>query len=146
MPPSSLKLRRARKAPARQAKVAKVLGTAENKRPMGSEPLPLWRIRSIHAAIREIHRVLRRFFARESRQLTRITTGFRPAIAGLLECGTPSHRFPCLVRFKATRRRVALQKLREMEQRFSLFAFIRVIRGLNFGCGGAALRDPWLTA
>jgi hypothetical protein len=66
--------------------------------------------------------------------------GFRPAISGLLECGVPSHRFPCLVRSKATRRRVALSKLREIEQRFFLFAFIRVIRGLSFGCGGAALR------
>ncbi len=27
----------------------------------------------------------------------------------------------------------------------SILAFIRVIRGLNFGCGGAALGYPWLS-
>ena len=75
-------------------------------------------IRVICTAIGQNRRVLRRFFARESRQLTRIMIGFRPAISGLLECGAPSHRFPCLVRSKATRRRVALPKLREIEQRF----------------------------
>src|SRR5207249_8717610 len=80
-------------------------------------------VRKIHlihelcTAIGQNRRVLRRFFARESRQLTRIMIGFRPAISGLLKCGPPSHRFPCLVRSKATRRRVALPKLREIEQR-----------------------------
>ena len=60
----------------------------------------------------------------------------------------PSHRFRCLVRSIATPRPahrragcVALPKLHEIEQRFFLFAFIRVIHGLNFGCGGAALGD-----
>jgi hypothetical protein len=51
--------------------------------------------------------------------------------------------WPRWVRSKATRRRVAFQKLRETEPKFSLlFAPIRVIRGPNFGCSGAALVYP----
>jgi len=48
---------------------------------------------------------------------------------------------PRFLRPKATRRRVALQSFaKSSSESFTfLFAFIRVIRGLNFGCDGATL-------
>jgi len=48
---------------------------------------------------------------------------------------------PRFLRSKATRRRVALQSFaKSSSESFTfLFAFIRVIRGLNFGCDGATL-------
>ena len=47
------------------------------------------------------------------------------------------------LRSKATRRGVShSKKLRQMEPTSFLLAFIRVFRGLNFGCGGAALGNP----
>src|SRR5206468_6772747 len=51
----------------------------------------------------------------------------------LLECGAPSHRFSShgAVDPKATRRRVALRKLREIEQKFFPFAFTGVICGVK---------------
>ena len=59
--------------------------------------------------------------------------------------GVPSHRFSAASASiqSDSPRRVALQKLRQIEQTSFLLAFIRVFRGLNFGCGGAALGNPW---
>ena len=34
----------------------------------------------------------------------------------------------------------------ESSRNCSLFAFIGVIRGLTFTCGGAALNNPWISA
>jgi hypothetical protein len=93
--------------------------------------------------------------------------GFRPAISGLLECGAPSPReilhptdlarLECYLTGRATAFHAWFDPKRYEDphtggqavshsQSFAkssrdsfLFAFIRVIRRLKFGCGGAAI-------
>ena len=113
--------------------------------------LDLPTIRVISTAMGQNRRALRRFFCpritliyanrKRDSHAVRPREDFRS-----WECRASSHRFSAASASIEcdSPRRVALQKLRQIEQTSFLLAFIRVFRGLNFGCGGAALGDPWL--
>jgi len=126
--------------------LSKTFGVVPRLRDEGGSFLLIWLIRT---AIGRNHRVLRRFFLPANYANWR---GLRKEISDevLLECRASSHRFWACTRFDPKRYGDVSHSesfAKSSNQSFALlFALIRVIRGLKFGCGFATLGNPWFSS